>query len=188
VMRESDRLSRLLSEFLDFSRVRVTHSRQLNLAEIARAAVEVVRNHPDCPAGALITVNGKTASLEGDEDLLHRVVQNLVLNAVQAAGRDARVRVETREASSSELPRGVSIEQPVMLRVADNGPGIPRDLRERLFQPFVTGRAGGTGLGLAIVLRAVQAHRGLVLVDSEPDHGAVFTALFPSKSAAEVAA
>ena len=75
-----------------------------------------------------------------------------------------------------------------MLRVADNGPGIPAELRDRLFQPFVTGRVGGTGLGLAIVQRAVQAHRGFVLVDSEPGAGTVFTILFPSKAAADVAA
>ncbi|MBI4503114.1 MAG: PAS domain-containing protein [Gemmatimonadetes bacterium] len=188
VMRESDRLSRILSEFLDFSRVRVTRSRPLNLAEVARAAVDVVREHPECPAGAVITVSGSATSLEGDEDLLHRVVQNLVLNAVQAAGDTAQVRVEVREAAPSELPRGVGIEQPVLLRVSDNGPGIPDDLRDRLFQPFVTGRVGGTGLGLAIVLRAVQAHRGYLLFDSEPGRGTVFTVLFPSKAAAEVAA
>ena len=76
----------------------------------------------------------------------------------------------------------------MMLRVSDNGPGIPAELRERLFHPFVTGRTGGTGLGLAIVQRAVQAHRGFVLVDSEAGRGTVFTVLFPAKSAAEVAA
>ena len=187
VMRESDRLSRILSEFLDFSRVRVTRSRSLDLTEVARAAVDVVRKHPDCPAGARFTVGGAPARLEGDEDLLHRVVQNLVLNAVQAAGADVTVSVESREAASSELPRGVKMDKPMLLRVSDNGPGIPPELRERLFDPFVTGRIGGTGLGLAIVQRAVQAHRGFVLVDSEPGRGTVFTVLFPAK-AAEVAA
>ena len=70
----------------------------------------------------------------------------------------------------------------------DNGPGIPEELRDRLFQPFVTGRAGGTGLGLAIVQRAVEAHRGLVLVDSGPDRGTTFTIFFPARRINEEAA
>jgi two-component system sensor histidine kinase PilS (NtrC family) len=188
VMRESDRLARILTEFLDFSRVRVTRCRPVDLGAVAQAAVDVVRKNPDCPAGAEISVTRAPTQLEGDEDLLHRVVQNLVLNAVQAAGSIARVRVEVRDAKPSELPRGAAVDAPVMLRVSDNGPGIPDDLRPRLFEPFVSGRAGGTGLGLAIVLRAVQAHRGMVLVDSERGRGTAFTIVFPAKSAAEVAA
>ncbi len=188
VMRESDRLSRILSEFLDFSRVRVTRRRPLDLSEVARAAVDVVREHPDCPGTAELTVSGGAAMLEGDEDLLHRVVQNLVLNAVQATGAGARVKVEVREATAADLPRGVAVEKPMMLRVSDNGPGIPVEVRQRLFSPFVTGRIGGTGLGLAIVQRAVQAHRGFVLVDSAQGRGTVFTVLFPAKAAAEAAA
>ena len=64
--------------------------------------------------------------------------------------------------------------------MSDNGPGIPEPLRARLFEPFVTGRAGGTGLGLAIVQRAVVAHRGLVLVDSAPGRRTTFTVHFPA--------
>ena len=83
---------------------------------------------------------------------------------------------------------GCAIEQPVCLEVKDNGPGIPEELRDRLFQPFVTGRVGGTGLGLAIVQRAVEAHRGLVLVDSAPGTGTTFTIFFPARRVAEEAA
>jgi signal transduction histidine kinase len=65
--------------------------------------------------------------------------------------------------------------------VEDDGPGIDPELRDRLFQPFVSGRSGGSGLGLAIVQRAVEAHRGVVLVDSEPGRGARFTVYLPSR-------
>ena len=126
--------------------------------------------------------------MEGDEDLLHRVVSNLVLNAVQAAGTGARVTVRTGRPASHELPRGAGIENPVALAVSDNGPGIPENLRARLFDPFVTGRVGGTGLGLAIVQRAVEAHRGLVLVDSTEGKGTTFTVYFPAARRKEEAA
>jgi signal transduction histidine kinase len=76
----------------------------------------------------------------------------------------------------------------VLLRVADDGPGIPPELAHRLFEPFVTGRQGGSGLGLAIVQRAVLAHRGVVLVESPPTGGTVFNVVIPSQGTSEVAA
>lgn len=188
IVRESDRLSRLLSEFLDFARVRATEFSPVDLQEVVTAAARMVRKHPDCRQDIEIRVQGARTVLDGDEDLLHRVVANLLLNAVQAAKGAALIVVSTRPAKLAELPGGCSIEQPVCLEVRDNGPGIPAELRERLFQPFVTGRMGGTGLGLAIVQRAVEAHRGVVLVDSGPDKGTTFTIFFPARRGAEEAA
>ena len=127
-------------------------------------------------------------TVEGDEDLLHRVVLNLVLNALQASDGKARVTVEVRNARADDLPQGVSMEPAVLLRVADDGPGIPPELRERLFEPFVSGRTGGSGLGLAIVQRAVLAHRGVVLVDIPPIGGTVFSVVIPSTGTSEAAA
>ncbi len=188
IVRESDRLSRLLSEFLDFSRVRVTECRPVDLREVASAAIRVVRQHTDCPGDARIGLSGEATVMEGDEDLLHRVVSNLTLNALQATGPGARVDVIVGRAGPTDLPNGAGIESPVFLRVTDNGPGIPDGVRERLFEPFVTGRAGGTGLGLAIVQRAVDAHRGLVLVDTAPGGGTTFTVYFPAARRKEEAA
>ena len=188
IVRESDRLSRLLSEFLDFSRVRVTECRPLDLHEVARAAIRLVHQHSDCPADAQIELHGEATPMEGDEDLLHRVVSNLVLNAVQAAGPGARVTVRTGRPAPHELPGGAGIDHAVSLRVTDNGPGIPETVRARLFEPFVTGRTGGTGLGLAIVQRAVDAHRGLVLVDTATGRGTTFIVYFPAARRKEEAA
>ncbi|HMA43872.1 MAG TPA: ATP-binding protein [Gemmatimonadales bacterium] len=188
IVRESDRLSRLLSEFLDFSRVRVTEYRAVDLRAVAAAAVRLVRQHPDCPTEVQIEIAGGPTPMEGDEDLLHRVVSNLVLNAVQASGPGAHIRVFTGRPRQEEVPAGLAMENPVALRVSDNGPGIPEAVRERLFEPFVTGRQGGTGLGLAIVQRAVVAHRGMVLVDSTPGNGTTFTVFFPAVRRKEEAA
>jgi two-component system sensor histidine kinase PilS (NtrC family) len=188
IVRESDRLSRLLSEFLDFSRVRVTEYHTVDLRTVASAAVRLVRQHPDCPPEAVIDVGGGPTPMEGDEDLLHRVVSNLVLNAVQAKGPGVQVAVHAGRLAPEEVPAGIGIENPVTLRVSDNGPGIPDTVRERLFEPFVTGRPGGTGLGLAIVQRAVAAHRGMVLVDSVAGQGTTFTVFFPAARRKEEAA
>jgi two-component system, NtrC family, sensor histidine kinase PilS len=186
VVRESDRLSGLLSEFLDFSRVRVTDCVQLDLETVVRDAVGIVQKHPDCSHGTSIEVVAQSATVEGDEDLLHRILMNLVLNAVQVSEGAAQITIEARAALPSELPSGHFMNDPVLLRVSDDGPGIPEEVRERLFEPFVSARVGGSGLGLAIVQRAVLAHRGIVFVDSEPGVRTSFTVLLPGKRTTEV--
>ena len=188
IVRESDRLSRLLSEFLDFARVRATQFVALDLHAVVVAVVRLIRAHPDCRPDAAITVEGGRTMIEGDEDLLHRVIANLVLNAVQAARGPIRITVSVAAVQGSEIPHGTNLEQAIRLQVRDTGPGIPEEIRQRLFQPFVSGRTGGSGLGLAIVQRAVEAHRGLVLVDSGPGSGTAFTIFLPSKKIAEDAA
>jgi two-component system sensor histidine kinase PilS (NtrC family) len=188
IVRESDRLSRLLSEFLDFSRVRVTRFDPVDLHAVVLAAARLVREHPDSGQDTEIDVRGGRAMMDGDEDLLHRVVANLLLNAVQAGNGKVKVLAITGPAHMSDLPAGCVMTNPVRLEIRDNGPGIPDEVRDRIFEPFVTGRTGGTGLGLAIVQRAVEAHRGLVLVDSMPARGTTFTIFFPARWSAEEAA
>ncbi|HJR63489.1 MAG TPA: ATP-binding protein [Gemmatimonadaceae bacterium] len=181
IVRESDRLSRLLSEFLDFARVRVTRVKNVDLVTIARAAVATVSAHPDCRARVEVRVERESPPLlvEGDEDLLHRAVFNIALNAVQATPEGRRVTVEALVLPADELPRGVSFgRDAVALRVCDEGPGIPEAIRDRVFDPFFTTKAGGTGLGLPIVHRAIEAHRGLVFLDSS-SRGTRFTVLLP---------
>jgi two-component system sensor histidine kinase PilS (NtrC family) len=184
IVRESDRLSRLLGEFLDFSRVRATDFRAVNLLSIVTDAVRMVKKHPD-GNGIQIKVEGGPTLLHGDEDLIHRIAWNLLLNAAQALRGQGKITVSIDQPAATDLPRGSEMDPAVRLRVADDGPGIDPELRERVFEPFVSGRPGGTGLGLAIVLRAVDAHRGLVLLDSAPGQGTTFTILLHAKMPTE---
>ena len=91
IVREADRLSRLLSEFLDFSRVRAARREPVDLREVAMAAVHLVEAHPDCHADSAVQVTGPATLIDADEDLLHRIIANLVLNAVQAAAGPVNV-------------------------------------------------------------------------------------------------
>lgn len=187
IIRESDRLTRLLSEFLDFSRVRVAGFAPVDLHALARDAARLVREHPECTAQVRLEVEGDPTWIEGDADLLQRVLINLLLNAVQAvAGHDSgagTVRVRVDQPDPEGLPLGRGFDDPVRLRVSDNGPGVDPELVPRLFEPFVSGRPGGSGLGLAIVQRAVEAHRGLVFVDSAPHAGTTFTIYLHARAA-----
>ncbi len=188
IVRESDRLSRLLSEFLDFARVRATQLVPLDLHSVITAVVRLIRAHPDCRADAEIRIEGERTMVDGDEDLLHRIVANLVLNAVQAAHGPVKVTVGVAAVQAADIPHGTNLEHAVRLQIRDTGPGIPGEIRDRLFEPFVSGRPGGSGLGLAIVQRAVEAHRGLVLVESATGNGTTFTIFLPARMMAEDAA
>ncbi|MGI9077048.1 MAG: two-component system sensor histidine kinase NtrB [Gemmatimonadaceae bacterium] len=181
IVRESDRLSRLLSEFLDFARVRVTLVDRVDIGAIAKTATSLAATHPDCRRGVQVTCVAPQDPLlvEGDEDLLHRAVFNIALNAVQAVSERGSVKVDVSRLPLEQVPRGTPFQQDaIALRVTDNGPGIPDDIRERVFDPFFTTKSGGTGLGLPIAHRAIDAHRGILLVESTAN-GTQFTVLLP---------
>lgn len=171
VMRESDRLSRLLTEFLDFARVRVARHEPVDVGDLVRGAARLVMAHPDRKDGVkveCIIPKGDPVILPGDEDMLHRAVFNLALNAVQASPPNGVVTIEVspdvREGITGELQFA---EGGVAIRVSDQGSGVPKEIRSRLFDPFTTTKPQGSGLGLAVVQRAVEAHKGLVLLESD---------------------
>ena len=184
VQRESDRLSRLLSEFLDFARTGVTSVRRVDLVEVAHHAAALVANHPDKPERVAIKELFPSTPLVvvGDDDLLHRAIFNLLLNAVQASPPGGEVRLEAAELAYHQLPPQAErfTRGAMMLQVTDQGRGIPDAIKERLFEPFVTTKAGGSGLGLSIVHRAVEAHHGFILVDGNgTGAGTRFTVILP---------
>jgi signal transduction histidine kinase len=186
VLRESDRLSRLLSEFLDFARVRVGRTSAVDLAAVARGAAGLAAAHPDRLDGVRVTCvvpEGEPFEVDGDEDLLHRAVFNLALNAIQAAPAQSEVTIELSYGSFDPLPVGVNFDGDALaLRVSDTGPGIPAEIRDRLFDPFFTTKTNGSGLGLAVVHRAIEAHRGIVFVDTN-SRGTRFTVVLPKSQA-----
>jgi two-component system sensor histidine kinase PilS (NtrC family) len=190
VLSESDRLSRLLSEFLEFSGLRKGHTQSLDLAGLVTDAVRLAEAHPDVPHDAQVHLEVPDAGsvhLPGDADLLHRAVYNLVLNALQFSGEGGRVRVDLSDArgnGSAADPPGE--ERPVRLTVQDSGPGIPDAESGRIFDPFFTTRSGGSGLGLAVVHRAVEAHQGLITAGNAPGGGAEFVLHLPADEVAAV--
>ena len=187
IVRESDRLSRLLSEFLDFARVRVTRRDAVDFAAVVRGAAALAGSHPDRADSATLDVRvaDRPLIVHGDDDLLHRAVFNLALNALQATRPGTTVKIVADLATREQLPRGVPFPRgAVALQVIDEGPGISAQVQDRLFEPFTTTKPGGTGLGLAITHRAIEAHRGVVLVDTDA-RGTRFTVLLPLTEATE---
>jgi two-component system sensor histidine kinase PilS (NtrC family) len=145
----------------------------------------LVAAHPDKPRNVTIREVFPSTRLVvvGDDDLLHRAIFNLLLNAVQASPPGGEVTLEAAELAPHQLPPKAArfTRGAIMLRVGDEGAGVHRSVRDTLFEPFVTTKAGGTGLGLSIAHRAVEAHHGFIVVDAAADGatGTTFTMILP---------
>jgi two-component system, NtrC family, sensor histidine kinase PilS len=184
VVNESTRLSRLLSEFLEFARLDTGEMEPVAVERVAEEVVSLVRQHPDTHDRG-VTVEAvlpdHTCLVRGDADLLHRALFNLLINAVQWAGEGGRARLEVGP-FRREVYGQANGDTVVRVRIQDSGPGIPDEAQEGIFSPFFTTREGGTGLGLAMVHRAIEAHNGAVLVESGQNGdypGATFELFIP---------
>jgi signal transduction histidine kinase len=125
--------------------------------------------------GLKISVEAEPAEIEVDSMRLLRVLQNLVTNAVEAIGSRPEGHIEVKAWVSDSV---------LYLSVSDNGPGIPNEIRNRIFDPFVTqGKQGGTGLGMAIVQSVVLAHRGKITFETEIGQGTQFLVRIPQDAA-----
>ena len=173
--RALDRASGLARNVLDYGKTAEPEPERQPLA-LKTAVAAAAEDAGLEPRGVrLIRRIDKGARIQADPDQLHRILVNLMRNArhaIQTArGEDARGRV-TVEAET--------IEDAVVLTVADDGPGIPPRVAEKLFQPFVAGSPGGTGLGLAIARELAANHGGdLTLVSTGPD-GTTFRLVIPN--------
>jgi two-component system, NtrC family, sensor histidine kinase PilS len=186
VVMESERLSRLLAEFMEFSRVEMRRWASVDIGAVACEAIDLVTRHPDRADDTRIDFVKPMSPMlvNGDHDLLHRAVFNLVLNAVQHTGTSGTVTVKI-DRPRGDLPPSVQIDAPIRMTVSDSGPGLQEEDIPRMFDPFFTTREGGTGLGLAMVHRAVEAHRGAILVDNMKGSGACFTLYLPAHAGRE---
>lgn len=158
---ETESLGQVVTNFLNFARPTHLTATPVDLEGVVRRVVDELQGDATAHGGS-IRVSGTWGVVEGDEVLLKQAFSNLVRNAVEAcveASRPPDVRVEASEDASARTLR---------VQVVDNGPGIPAEMRDRVFQPFVTTRANGTGLGLALVQKIVVTHNGRIHAQSGP--------------------
>ncbi len=169
IRRETDHLQRVLEDFLSFARPGTVRMEEVDLHRIvARAAADPVL------AGAPVAVaprGEERCTLLGDPQLLERAFRNLLHNAAEA----------TRETGGAAVEVAVQrTEEGLEATVADRGPGVPSELRERLFNPFASGRPGGVGLGLALARRIVVVHGGRLDLEDRPGGGTVARVALPT--------
>jgi two-component system sensor histidine kinase PilS (NtrC family) len=167
LLRESDRLSRLVEEFLRFARPPKPVLRPVGLELLVGETMEMVQTDP-LSHGAKLELELQPVTATVDPDQVRQVLLNLVRNAFEAAGPGGRVRVSL--ASEGQMAR---------LSVWDSAGAIPESHLGRIFEPFFTTRSGGTGLGLATAYSIVRAHEGRIQVSSTPAAGTEFMVELP---------
>ncbi|MDP2839324.1 MAG: ATP-binding protein, partial [Syntrophales bacterium] len=168
MIREVDRLNRVITQLLEFARPLTMHRVPTTLQAVIRHALKMVEGEAQAKRIVVETdLSVEVGEIPLDADRMTQVLLNLFQNAIGAmeAGGVLRISLDRRD------------EKGVRITVADTGIGIPREDLPRVFDPYFTTRPSGTGLGLAIVHKIVEAHGGEVRLESEPGRGTTATIL-----------
>ena len=164
-------MDKIVGDLQDYARPLVPEREEIVVEKLIEDVVQSLP-HTD---GVRIATEVPDLQLMADPHLMHRVLANLILNAVQAMPDGGTVTVSASTNDGS-----------VAISVHDTGIGIPNDAQEKLFKPLFTGKAKGTGLGLAVVKRIVEAHVGQITVESQVGKGSTFTVNLPSEEELKV--
>ncbi|MGH9431227.1 MAG: sensor histidine kinase [Terriglobia bacterium] len=167
-----DQMTHQLRALLEFSKTRVVYRpTQSDVAGVIRRALHTVKARPEFREIQVLTSFEGASQAWFDPGRLEQVFHNLLLNACEAVSPESGcIQVNTRQTATS-----------LEIRVADNGSGIPEEIRDSLFQPFVTsGKDNGIGLGLAVVQKIIQEHGGQVNVERTGADGTVVHICLPA--------
>jgi two-component system sensor kinase FixL len=162
-----DALSGLIQDLLLFARPPQPRPVRVDLSSLVATTIDLLRGDPSLGTVG-VDVEGTAPPALGDPELLKIVLQNLLINGAQAMNGRGRIRIAF----------GVS-NGGCEVRIADAGPGIPVEIRDRIFTPFFTTKARGTGLGLPTAKRLIEAQQGAIHVEFPPDGGTAVTVRLP---------
>ncbi|MGA9508802.1 MAG: ATP-binding protein [Candidatus Sulfotelmatobacter sp.] len=179
VFRESSRtllaeianLKGIISRFSEFSKMPQPQLRPVQVNDVVRGVMQLFQAQLEAGHAKIksdMQLDPRMKPVLADAELLHRVISNLVLNAVEAMPQGGKLTLRTQQEAGK-----------VQIEVADTGPGMTADERERIFTPYYTSKTQGTGLGLAIVQSVVSDHGGRVWVRGEPGQGTTFVIELP---------
>jgi len=168
---ESQRLSKILDNYLDYSRTEVLEPTVCDLSAILRECMELLRTSKELHPDHHLKFHGpEKAPILAHEHLLRQIFWNLARNALAAMPEGGSLKIELED-----LPGKF------VLLFRDTGRGMPDKIRHQAFEPFVSYRPGGTGLGLAIVYNAVERHEGRVEIESSSGQGTTVRVELPQR-------
>ena len=179
IMKEADRLQSLMDRLL--TPHRLPQPAPLNVHEVLERVRSLIL--AEYPSGILIQRDYDTSAplLKGDKEQMIQVVLNIARNAAQAMKGEGKLTFKTRIARQVTLARK-RYKHALVVQITDTGPGIPENMREKIFYPLVSGREGGTGLGLTLAQTFVTQHGGTISFDSQPG-STTFTLQLPINNA-----
>jgi signal transduction histidine kinase len=162
-----DTLSGLIHDLLLFARPPQPRPAPVDVSPILSGTAELLNSDPALGA-VRIRITGSAPPIVADAELLKIVFLNLLVNSAHAMNGKGHIHI-----------RVVAADETVRVVVADTGPGIPSEIREKIFTPFFTTKSRGTGLGLSTAKRLIEAHRGTIWIDCPPSGGTTVTIELP---------
>lgn len=146
----------------------VSETQKFDLCSVLEEAVSFSKTHKDVKGCHINLDCQKNVVVTGFSDMIHQMIFNLILNSAQAASEAGRIDIAV-DAGKNQIT----------IDITDNGPGIPEDKKENIFQPFYTTKETGTGLGMLSIQACVEAHDGNIKVSESEIGGARFTIILP---------
>ncbi len=167
--REIRQMQRSIQSFLDFARPPKLHKTTTDIRQVVERTIELIQGRAEKQSVSLMTDGpARPIYLQADASQLQQVILNLALNALDAMPTGGTLTLTLRNARDL-----------LEITVADTGPGLPTEIRARLFEPFATTKPTGLGLGLVISRRIIEDHAGNLDADNSPATGACFRILLP---------
>jgi signal transduction histidine kinase len=181
IISEAKMANAIVQDVLEFVRPIRLEVERVSLAAVVHDAVTMAESHmPRGQTTVSVQLAPDLPTIQGDDHQLRQLFTNLLTNAFEALNGTGLVEIR---ASLTEEDHGLSVDaRPtpmIVVEVLDNGPGVPRDIAERVFSPFFTTKPQGSGLGLAIVRKIVDAHDGRIDLSTRPGGGARFRITLP---------
>jgi signal transduction histidine kinase len=159
---------RIVQELLDLARPHRLEVGSVDLAVLAREAIERLTDAGALRDRSVRVIADHPVLVVADAGKLRQVIANVVVNAAEATSPTGTITIDAR--SNGDC---------AMLTVADDGPGVPPEIKDQIFEPFVTTKSRGTGLGLAIAHAIIDAHGGRISIESSPDAGTLVSLQLP---------
>ena len=169
IVEETDRITSLLDRMEGFAGGASVVLAPVNIHEILDHCLAIASASFGAHLSVSRSYDPSLPVMEGHRDLLIQAFINMIKNASEVTNNNGELTVKTSYSRGRRLSAGAMrtlLHVPIQVEIIDNGPGISPDIRDHIFDPFVTAKAGGSGLGLAMVASVVADHGGMVEVDS----------------------
>jgi signal transduction histidine kinase len=177
ITHEIDRVEGFLQNFLKYARPAKPQMQSVAIVPVIKETLQLMQ--PRFRQGNIRLVEShenEDFRLKADPDMIKQVIMNLVLNGIESMGQDGELTIATNTIEDNKLGKVYRIS------VIDTGSGIPEEIRESLFDPFVKGKDQGVGLGLSISQRIAEQHHGWISALNNSGRGATFTIHLPVNS------
>jgi signal transduction histidine kinase len=176
ISEEIRHIDAIVRNFLEFSRPPKLKIQKISPSDVVDMAIQLLRHRIESyHVGVELYRKTRLPQIEGDAEQLKEVLVNLIVNACEAMPDGGQIIIQEEEGVTDPLGRVV------VIRVSDNGPGIPDSILDKVFQPFFSSKEEGTGLGLSIATRIIEDHRGWLHVKAREGKGTTFTITLPCR-------